>query len=136
MSVFISHRWSTVRQVLTATLLLLSAGLLISWNVEYESFAVRVEDAKARSDALEQHVKDMCKTMRFPDAGMQKTTGYMFYDDARKVIYCSIPKVRRTVESKECLLSGEHQLEETVDKDYGNTNYKRINNQQTFHKDF
>ncbi|KAK8394430.1 hypothetical protein O3P69_006548 [Scylla paramamosain] len=85
-----------MKQLLIATLLLLSATLFISWNMEYESFAVRMEDAKTRSDALEQHVRNVCKTMRFPDTGVKKTTGYMLYDDGRKVIYCFIPKVAST----------------------------------------
>lgn len=58
-----------------------------------ETLVVQVEEAKARSDVLEQHVRDICKTMRFSDTGASRALGHMHYDDERKVIYCFIPKV-------------------------------------------
>ena len=40
--------------------------------------------------------RKVCKTLRFQDTADNQTIGYfMHYDEGRKVIYCSIPKVRR-----------------------------------------
>lgn len=50
--------------------------------------------AKARSDALERHVRNTCKRLKFPKDRIHKAMQYMYYDDPRKVIYCFIPKVR------------------------------------------
>ncbi|XP_063871110.1 carbohydrate sulfotransferase 11-like isoform X1 [Scylla paramamosain] len=96
MSAFFGRNWSTVKQLLGAILLLLSAALLVSWSMECETSVVEAEDAKTRSDALEQHVKEVCKTMRFPDTGASQALDHMHYDDVRKVIYCFIPKVAST----------------------------------------
>ena len=64
-----------------------------------ESVVASVGKVKTRSDALEQHIRHVCKTMRFSDTVSNKTIGSsMYYDEGRKVIYCSIPKVRRARE--------------------------------------
>ncbi|XP_045125793.1 carbohydrate sulfotransferase 11-like isoform X3 [Portunus trituberculatus] len=83
-------------KVLTATLLLLCAGLLISWNMEYKNIEWNAKNAKTRSDILLQQVRETCATMRFPNTLANTAIRHMVYDDKRKVIYCFIPKVAST----------------------------------------
>lgn len=88
--------WRTVKQLLIATLLLLSGALFLSWNREYVNFQWNVENSKTRSDALLRHVRNTCTTMRFPNKVTNRAIRHMVYDDERKVIYCFIPKVAST----------------------------------------
>lgn len=58
--------------------------------------ALELDNPLTRSNALRQHVMDICKQLSLSTKLNGETLKHMHYDDKRKVIYCFIPKVACT----------------------------------------